>query len=204
MIDQLFKAMEGRSTGREAKRAAHVLQFLSAGLFAALSLTTSDGWLRVLFCSEALGQLLLAVEGLRTLQRGDVVVRYFAREPLGVAAALVFVITAMSRYALALEVAGSALWLVVPAAAFMALHVVAVAFRHVRTDIAIGTALSASALLLGVALLAHGALSAAASQFAYAALLALGALALRPWVAECLNLGVFASALAIDMQGGIG
>ena len=148
--------------------------------------------------------MLLAVEGWRTLQRGDLVVRYFAREPLGIAAALIFVITATSRYALALELAGSALWLVVPAVAFIALHVVAIALRRVRTDVAIGTSLSASALLLGVALLTHGAPIAAASQFAYAALLVLGALAFRPRVAECLNLAVFASALAIDLQGGTG
>ena len=204
MIDRVLQAMEVRSTGREAKRAAHGLQFLSAGLFATLGLSFSDGWLRVLFCSEALGQLQLAVEGWRTLQRGDHVIRYFAREPLGVAAALVFLITAMSRYALAFDVTGSAPWLLVPALAFIAFHLVAIAFREVRMDVAIGTALSASALLLGIALVTHGAPIAAASQFAYAALLAVGALAFRPWVAECINLGVFASALSIEMQGGIG
>lgn len=199
MIDPILEAIQVRSTGREAKKAAHGLQFLSAGLFAALGLAFTDGWLRVLFCSEALGQLLLAAEGWRTLQRGDHVIRYFAREPLGVAAALVFLFTAMSRYALAFEVAGGALWLLIPGVLFIALHMIAIAFREVRTDVAIGTALSVSAILLGVALLTHGAPVAAASQFAYAALLAIGALAWRPWVAECINLGVFASALSIEM-----
>lgn len=199
MIGPILKAMEVRSTGRAQKRAAHILQFVSSGLFAAAGLTFASGWLRVLFCSEAMGQLLLAVEGWRTLQRGDHVVRYFAREPLGVAAALVFLLTAMSRYALAFEVAGGALWLLIPGVLFIALHMIAIAFREVRTDVAIGSALSASALLLGVALLVHGAPFAAASQFAYAALLAVGALAWRPWVAECINLGVFASALSIEM-----
>lgn len=199
MIDTIFKAMETRSTGSVSKKAAHGLQLLSAGLFATLGLSLSEGWLRVLFCSEALGQLLLAAEGWRTLQRGDHVVRYFTREPLGVAAALVFLITAISRYALAFHVAGSAPWLVIPGIAFLALHMIAIVFCEVRSDVAIGTALFASALLLGVALLMHGAPLAAASQLAYAALLATGALALRPWVAEGLNLGVFASALAIGI-----
>lgn len=199
----MMQAMQVRSTGRAEKRAAHVLQFVSAWLFAALGLALADGWLRVLFWSEALGQLLLAIEGWRTLQHEDHVVRYFARAPLGVAAAVIFLLTATSRYALAFEVAGSALWLVIPGVAFIALHMIAVAFRQVRMDIAIGSALCASALLLGTALLVHGAPLAAASQFAYAALLAVGALAFRPWVAECINLGVFASALLIEM-GGLG
>ena len=199
MIAWILKALEVRSTGREAKTAAHGLQFLSACLFATLGLAFAEGWLRVLFCSEAVGQLLLAIEGRRTLRRGDHVVRYFAREPLGVGAALVFLMTAISRYALALHFAGSAPWLVILGVAFLALHMIAIVFREVRTDVAIGTALLASALLLGVALVTHGAPIAAASQFAYAALLAVGALAWRPWVAECLNLAVFASALAIGM-----
>ena len=57
MIDRIFNAMERRSTGNEAKRAAHGLQFLSAWLFAALGLLLAGGWLRVLFCSEALGAI---------------------------------------------------------------------------------------------------------------------------------------------------
>ncbi len=190
--------MEARSTGVEVQRRTQGLQLASAALFVVLGAVFTRGLVLALFVTEALGQCLLAAQGYTALGRGERVVRYFAREPLGYAAALVFLLTAWARYALALRVSAGARWVVLAAVGLTLLHVGAMAVRRVRMDLALGSALAGSGLVLGVALWGAGAPYAAASQLAYAAVILVGASALRPWQAELVNLVVFSSALALQ------
>jgi len=189
--------MEARSTGVAVQRRTHGLQLVSAALFVALGAVFTRGLLLALFVTEALGQCLLAAQGHAAMRRGERVVRYFAREPLGYAAALVFALTTSSRYALALRVSPGARWVVVAAVALTLLHLGTMAARPLRMDIPLGTSLAGSGMVLGVALWGAGAPYAAASQIAYAAVIVVGASALRPWLAELVNLVVFSSALAL-------
>jgi len=198
VIAALLRSMEARSTGELVQRRTYSLQVASAALFAALGCLGARGLVLVLFASEALGQALLAAQGRAAMRRGDRVVRYFARDPAGLAAALVFVATAASRYALALRLTHGARWVVAAAAVGTAVHLGAMLRPRARMDIPVGAALAGSALVLGVALVGAGAAVAAAGQLAYAALIVVGAAALRPWAAELINLAVFPAALALN------
>lgn len=173
-----------------AKRLTAHLQASSAVVFGVVAACVAAGAPRLaLLCgSEAVGQALLAVENLRSLAAGDAEVVYF-RGRIGLVAGVVFLVTAVARCTLA------APWLDLPTlatGAVLALFLVPFVTGW-RRDLWWGLALVVSALVLGAAFWLSGARAAAASQFAYAAVLVIGVCSAPPWVAEALNVPIFVS-----------
>lgn len=187
---ELEARADQRSIGVGSKRRAHRVQAASSLVFLALAfgLAGRFGWLAGLFALEALGQALLAWDGARGLKRGAVRVRYFASTGPGRSAAAVLLAGAALRWTVAFDRWGlSSALLLIPVLVF-------VVGLRTRTDLAAGASIAASAWGLGMALLTSGAPGAGVAQLTYGALLIVGVLALRPWVAEVLNVGVFGAA----------
>ena len=191
----LVAGVERRSRGERMVADTRDAQLVSAGVFVSLALAlawTGERLLALLFLSEALGQASLAADDGRAADRRVV---YFRRSPLGRVALVCFAITAACRYGLAYALSGHASWLVLVALASTALHLCSLVAADARPDATGGLALLASALVLGVVLMGHGALGAALGQLGYAGLLATGMVALTPPTAERLNIATFAAAI---------
>ncbi len=193
VLSRLLASGLRRSTGLREKRWAYRVQTASAFVFAPIALTSirRAPLLSLLFASEAVGQLLLAADGRRSAERGDAVVVYFRTGPLGASAQAVLLFASTVRYAMAaqaLDVAST--MALVPGVLTLALLRV----PELRADLVGGGSIIVSALALGCASAWAGCPLAAGAQLAYAALLAIGLFALEPWLAEVINIPVFASA----------
>ncbi|MFK7984547.1 MAG: hypothetical protein AB8I08_00825 [Sandaracinaceae bacterium] len=184
---ELEARADQRCVGVDAKRRAHRVQAVSSVVFLALAtgLVGRCGWLAGLFVLEALGQALLAWDGARGMQRGAARVTYFASTGLGRSAAAVLLVGVGLRWAVAFD-----RWGLSPALLLFPLAASLLGLRT-RSDFTTGASIAVSGFGLGSALLTTGATGAGAAQLAYGALLIVGVLALRPWFAEVLNVGVF-------------
>lgn len=190
-----------RSEGARESLRTWRLQAVSAVLFGVLApLTRGHLLVLLLFVAEASGQALLAFDG---WQSRHARVTYFRRTAAGLSAAWMFVFATLARTLLVLEVAPHPTWEFLVLGMLLALHVGTLVLSHVspssieRLDLPLGNALAGTAVVLAITLGRAGLWLPAFSQGAYALLLFVGAVTLRPSVAEALNLAVFSSALTL-------
>jgi hypothetical protein len=187
---QLVDDARRRSTSAALKRRTAHVQLLSAAVFSVLAVAPTLRWL---FVAEAVGQVLLALDNLR--DDGDEVV-YFRRSAPGLAAMVAFLLATWARCALALHFASVPVVLAL-AGALTVLHLAPLATKK-RADLPVGAAIIGGALVLAMLTVSTAPLLAG-TQFAYAAVLVTGVLALEPWKAELINVPIFAAAALVSV-----
>ncbi|MDD4973281.1 MAG: hypothetical protein PHY93_02975 [Bacteriovorax sp.] len=205
IFNKMLLDLDRRCSGAWQKKRTFFIQFLSALIFIVMGLiigfAKKNLFFAILFLSEGMGQFFLAKENQKSLREGDIVITYFKKNSLGFFAALSFSFTMVCRYCLAANylLSFNTTLMIVGGILSTLIYLSLYLFSSLKKDtLAILSAIviMISSILLGLfsLLKAEGLFDyqLAINQFSYASLLLLGALFLRPWVAEALNIIIWA------------
>lgn len=181
LIKKLRVSSDKRFREKDNKKNTYLAQYVSVVLFFLCGLFLPLKYL-VLFVSEAVGQFFLAYNNQKTLKAGDEKTYYFDRNLLGYFSALSFSVTAIARFH---EVS------LVLFSFYCAVSVIYLGlyFYFKRRDEVGFIFVAGSALIAGLVCVATGIqVVFGYFQLAYALLLLIGVIWLKPWVAEILNI----------------
>lgn len=187
----VIETIDQRSKGKEVKLYTFYIQSLSAVVFLGLSAFLLDSInFFFLFVMEAVGQIFLAIENKKGLDSEKFRVIYFTKSLLGSLAIGSFAIAVYFRARIGIEILPHLKTEILLATLISILVWVALyAFGPKRKDIISGFVISGSSLLLALAFLTTNSNDwIAYNLFAYCSVIMLGALFLKPWVAELINI----------------
>lgn len=187
----LLSKVDQRSYGDNTKLYTWYFQGLSALIFVILSLLLpKNSPFFILFLFEGIGQLFLTLQNKNSLERGDYQVSYFKKSPLSNLALVSFTIVVGARFLLIRALLPEVeLFLLVIAVISTLIWYFLFFKSSLRRDVLSGSFIVLSSLAIGALCIALDTDFMIGINFIlYSLLILLGTLALKPWVAELINI----------------